>query len=52
MFNVHRHINYTIWLMKPYKRPYGGTPGPPVMYEKPSDPEDEGADYGYSNGMS
>ncbi len=21
------------------------------MYEKPSDPEDEGADYGYSNGM-
>ena len=38
--------------MKPYKRPYGGTPGPPVMYEKPSDPEDEGAGYGYSNGMS
>ena len=35
--------------MKPYKRPYGGTPGPPVMYEKPSDPEDEGAGYGYSN---
>ena len=25
------------WPMKPYKRPYGGTPGPPVMYEKPSD---------------
>ena len=38
--------------MKPYKRPYGGTPGPPVMYEKPSDPEEEGAGYGYSNGMS
>ena len=38
--------------MKPYKRPYGGTPGPPVMYEKPSDPEDEAAGYGYSNGMS
>ena len=35
--------------MKPYKRPYGGTPGAPVMYEKPSDPEDEGAGYGYSN---
>lgn len=29
----------TGWPMKPYKRPYGGTPGPPVMYEKPSDPE-------------
>ena len=42
----------TGWPMKPYKRPYGGTPGPPVMYEKPSDPEDEGAGYGYSNGMS
>ena len=35
--------------MKPYKRPYGGTPGPPVMYEKPSDPEDDGAGYGYTN---
>ena len=35
--------------MKPYKRPYGGTPGPPVMYEKPSDPEDEAAGYDYSN---
>lgn len=34
------------------KCPYGGTPGPPVMYEKPSDPEDEVAGYGYSNGMS
>ena len=47
--------NYDVptgWPMKPYKRPYGGTPGPPVMYEKPSDPEDEGAGYGYSNGMS
>ena len=42
----------TGWPMKPYKRPYGGTPGPPVMYEKPSDPEDEAAGYGYSNGMS
>ena len=42
----------TGWPMKPYKRPYGGTPGPPVMYEKPSDPEEEGAGYGYSNGMS
>ena len=44
--------NYDVpsgWPMKPYKRPYGGTPGPPVMYEKPSDPEDEGAGYGYSN---
>ena len=39
----------TGWPMKPYTRPYGGTPGPPVMYEKPSDPEDEGAGYGYSN---
>ena len=39
----------TGWPMKPYKRPYGGTPGLPVMYEKPSDPEDEGAGYGYSN---
>lgn len=39
----------TGWPMKPYKRPYGGTPGPPVMYEKPSDPEEEGAGYGYSN---
>ena len=47
--------NYDVptgWPMKPYKRPYGGTPGPPVMYEKPSDPEEEGAGYGYSNGMS
>ena len=47
--------NYDVpsgWPMKPYKRPYGGTPGPPVMYEKPSDPEDEGAGYGYSNDMS
>ena len=47
--------NYDVptgWPMKPYKRPYGGTPSPPVMYEKPSDPEDEGAGYGYSNGMS
>ena len=44
--------NYDVptgWPMKPYKRPYGGTPGPPVMYEKPSDPEEEGAGYGYSN---
>ena len=39
----------TCWPMKPYKRPYGGTPGALVMYEKPSDPEDEGAGYGYSN---
>ena len=47
--------NYDVpsgWPMKPYKRPYGGTPGPPVMYEKPSNPDDEGAGYGYSNGMS
>ena len=35
------------WPVKPYKRPYGGTPGPPVMYEKPSNPEDEGAGYGF-----
>jgi RHS repeat-associated protein len=44
--------NYDVpsgWPMKPYKRPYGGTPGAPVMYEKPSDPEDEGAGYGYTN---
>ena len=44
--------NYDVptgWPMKPYKRPYGGTQGPPVMYEKPSDLEDEGAGYGYSN---
>ena len=38
--------------MKPYKRPNGGTPGPPVMYEKPSDPGEEGAGYGHSNDMS
>lgn len=49
MLNAHKHINSTIWPMKPYKRPYGGTPGPPVMYEKPSDPEDDGAGYGYTN---
>lgn len=56
MHNVQKHItpigNYEVptgWPMKPYKRPYGGTPGPPVMYEKPSDPEEEGAGYGYSN---
>ena len=56
MFNVQKHItplgNYdvpTSWPMEPYKRPYGGTPGPSVMYEKPSDPEDEGAGYGHSN---
>ena len=42
----------TGWPMKPYKRLYGGTTGPPVMYEKPSIPEEEGAGYGYSNGMS
>ncbi len=44
--------NYDVptgWPMKPYKRPYGGTPGPPVMYQRPTDPEDEGAGYGYSN---
>ncbi|MDY4520825.1 MAG: RHS repeat-associated core domain-containing protein [Bacteroidales bacterium] len=44
--------NYDVptgWPMKPYKRPYGGTPGPPVMYQKPTDPEDEGAGYAYSN---
>ena len=34
---------------KPYKRPYGGTLGPPVMYTKPVDPDIEGAGYGYSN---
>ena len=58
MLNIHKYIvlpgNYDVptgWPMKPYKRPYGGTPGPPVMYEKPSNPEDEGAGYGYSNGM-
>ncbi|MBP5419479.1 MAG: RHS repeat-associated core domain-containing protein, partial [Bacteroidales bacterium] len=56
MLSVQRHItplgNYDVpsgWPMKPYKRPYGGKPGAPVMYEKPSDPEDEGAGYGYSN---
>ena len=56
MFSVQKYIthlgNYEVptgWPMKPYKRPYGGTPGPPVMYEKPSDPEDEGAGYGYTN---
>ena len=46
--------NYEVptgWPMKPYKRPYGGTPGPPVMYEKPSNPDDESVGYGYSNGM-
>ena len=37
------------WPVKPYKRPYGGTPGPPVMYEKPSNPEDEGAGYGFKS---
>ena len=59
MHNTIKYItplgNYDIpngWPMKPYKRPYGGTPGPPVMYEKPSNPEDESAGYGYSNGMS
>ena len=59
MRNVQKYItplgNYDVptgWPMKPYKRPYGGTPGPPVMYEKPSDLEDEGAGYGYFNGMS
>ncbi len=44
--------NYDVpdnWPMKPYKRPYGGTPGPPVMYEKPSNPEDEGAGYGFKS---
>ena len=56
MHNTTKHItplgNYDVptgWPMKPYKRPYGGTPGPPVMYEKPSDPEEEGAGYGYTN---
>ena len=41
MHNITKHItplgNYDVptgWPMKPYKRPYGGTPGPPVMYEK------------------
>mgnify|MGYP003300160792 CR=1 FL=1 len=52
MHNAQKHItplgNYDVpigWPMKPYKCPYSGTPGPPVMYEKPSDPEDEGAGY-------
>ena len=55
MFNDQKYIplgNYDVpsgWPMKPYKRPYGGTPGAPVMYEKPSDPEDESAGYGYTN---
>ena len=52
MFSVHKYItpldNYDV-PQSPYKRPYGGTPGPPVMYEKPSDPEDESAGYGYTN---
>ena len=59
MPSVCKHItplgNYDVptdWPLIPYKRPYGGTPGPPVMYEKQSDPEDEEAGYGYSNGMS
>ena len=44
--------NYDVptgWPSKPYKRPYGGTPGAPVMYQKPSDPDETGAGYGYSN---
>ena len=59
MLSTQKHTtplgNYDVptgWPMKPYKRPYGGTPGPPVMYEKPSDPKEENAGYGYSNGMS
>lgn len=52
-FVVHLHNgNYDVpegWPMKPYKRPYGGTPGPPVMYEKPSNPEDDGAGYGFKS---
>ena len=52
MFSVQKYIttlgNYDV-PQSPYKRPYGGTPGPPVMYEKPSDPEDESAGYGYTN---
>jgi len=55
MHNTTKHItplgNYDVptgWPMKPYKRPHGGTPGPPVMYEKPSDPEDEGAGANYT----
>lgn len=39
------------WPRKPYKRPHGGTPGPPVMYGKASNPDDEGAGYGYKNAM-
>ena len=57
MLSTQKHAaplgNYDVpigWPMKPYKRPYGGTPGPPVMYEKPSDPEDEGAGYMYCAG--
>ena len=38
----------TGWPQDPYRRPYGGTPGAPVMYQPP-DPEDESAGYGYSN---
>ena len=44
--------NYDVpagWPSKPYKRPHGGTPGAPVMYQKPSDPDETGAGYGYSN---
>lgn len=59
MHNAQKHItpigNYDVptgWPMKQYKGPYGETPGPQVMYEKTSDPEDEGAGYGYFNGMS
>ncbi|MCR5695588.1 MAG: hypothetical protein K6G73_01300 [Marinilabiliaceae bacterium] len=49
MLNAHKHINSTGWPLIPYKRPYGGTPGAPVMYEKATDPDDAEAGYGYSN---
>ncbi len=44
--------NYDVpdnWPMKPYKRPSGCTLDLPVMYEKPSNPEDEGAGYGFKS---
>lgn len=39
MHSTQKHIKSTGWPMMPYKRPYGGTPEPPVIYEKPSGPE-------------
>ena len=43
------HSVPTGWPQDPYRRPYGGTPGAPIMYQPTADPDDAAAGYAYSN---